>query len=43
MEEGGPLESEDTFAVIGASIAENFGISMPEGCIGNSVLYKLGG
>ena len=43
MEEGGPLESEDTFAVIGASIAENFGISMPEGCIGNSVLYKHGG
>ena len=43
MEEGGPLESEDTFAVIGASIAENFGISMPDGCIGNSVLYKLGG
>ncbi len=43
IEEGGPLESEDTFAVIGASIAENFGISMPEGCIGNSVLYKLGG
>ncbi len=43
MEEGGPLESEDTFAVIGASIADNFGISMPEGCIGNSVLYKLGG
>ena len=43
MEEGGPLESEDTFAVIGASIAENFGISIPEGCLGNSVLYKLGG
>ena len=43
MEKGGPLENEDTFAVIGASIAENFGISMPEGCIGNSVLYKLGG
>ena len=41
MENGGPLENEDTFAVIGASIAENFGISMPKGCIGSSVLYKL--
>ena len=41
MEGGGPLENEDTFAVIGASIAENFGISMPEGCIGSSVLHKL--
>ncbi|MCI8931669.1 MAG: phosphopentomutase [Lachnospiraceae bacterium] len=41
MKDGGPLENEDTFAVIGASITENFGVSMPEGCIGTSVLHKL--
>lgn len=41
MESGGMLENEDTFAVIGASIAENFGVSMPEGTIGSSILNKL--
>lgn len=41
MENGGPLENEDTFAVIGASVAENFGVSMPEGTIGKSILGKL--
>ncbi len=41
MEKGGPLENEDTFAVIGASVAENFDIAMPEGTIGKSILGKL--
>ena len=41
MESGGALENEDTFAVIGASVAENFGVDMPEGTIGSSILNKL--
>ena len=42
MESGGALENEDTFALIGASVAENFGVGMPEGTIGSSILNKLG-
>ena len=41
MKEGGAIAEEDTFAVIGASIAENFGVDMPEGTIGKSILDKL--
>ncbi len=41
MHQGGALENEDTFAVIGASVAENFGIDMPEGSIGHSILKEL--
>lgn len=41
MEEGGAIEDEDTFAVIGASVADNFGVEMPEGTIGRSILSKL--
>lgn len=41
MKEGGAIEDEDTFAVIGASIADNFGVEMPEGTIGRSILSKL--
>ena len=37
----GKLEDARTFAVIGATIADNFGIAMPEGTIGTSVLEKL--
>ncbi|MBQ8519139.1 MAG: phosphopentomutase [Agathobacter sp.] len=37
----GTLEETDTFAVIGATIAENFGVEMPEGTIGTSILDKL--
>lgn len=37
----GKLENTDTFAVIGATIADNFGVSMPEGTIGFSLLDKL--
>jgi len=41
MEAGGALEEQDTFAVVGATIADNFDIPMPEGCIGTSILEKL--
>ena len=41
MDKGGALENRDTFAVIGASVAQNFGVDMPEGAIGESVLNEL--
>ena len=41
MKGSGKLEDTQTFAVIGATIADNFGIDMPEGTIGTSVLEKL--
>ena len=41
MKNGGAIKDEDTFAVIGASVAENFGVPMPEGTIGHSVLKEL--
>ncbi len=36
--EGGALPEQDTFAVVGATIADNFGVAMPEGTIGHSLL-----
>ena len=41
MKETGSIENQDTFAVIGASVAENFGVQMPEGTIGRSILKEL--
>ena len=41
MGDGGALENKDTFAVIGATVADNFGVPMPEGTIGSSILEKL--
>lgn len=41
MEGGMALPEQETFAVIGATIAENFGVEMPEGCIGTSLLELL--
>lgn len=41
LKSGGRLTDTDTFAVIGAAIADNFGISMPEGTIGHSILSEL--
>ena len=35
--ESGKLDTSDTFAVIGATIADNFGVRMPEGTIGTSI------
>lgn len=40
-EAGEALPEQDTFAVIGATIADNFGVKMPEGSIGESVLEQL--
>lgn len=39
--EGGSIEEQETFAVIGASIADNFDVAMPEGTIGTSILEKI--
>ena len=41
MEGSGRLEDEATFAVIGATIADNFAVEMPRGTIGSSILHKL--
>ncbi len=37
----GAMEESDTFAVIGATIADNFGVQMPEGTIGRSRLDEI--
>lgn len=39
--ENGKLDTSDTFAVIGATIADNFGVKMPEGTIGTSILDQI--
>ena len=41
MKQHGALPGSDTFAVIGATIADNFGVKMPEGTIGSSILKEL--
>ena len=41
MKEGGLLPQQDTFAVIGATLADNFQVKMPEGTIGHSILESL--
>lgn len=41
MEKGGKLPDVDTFAVIGATITENFGLKMPENTIGHSILEQV--
>ena len=41
MKEGGKIPDADTFAVIGATIADNFDIRMPEGTVGYSILEEL--
>lgn len=41
MEENGVLPEQETFAVIGATVLDNFGLSMPEGTIGTSLLAGL--
>ena len=37
----GKIDNADTFAVVGATIAENFGVAMPKGTIGSSILDKI--
>lgn len=41
MEQGGALPETDTFAVVGATVCDNFGVKMPKGTIGYSILDKL--
>ena len=41
LKSSGKLEDQDTFAVIGATVTDNFGNKMPEGTIGTSLLDKL--
>ncbi len=41
MKEPKKLKEASTFAIIGATITDNFGLSMPEGTIGNSILEEL--
>ena len=41
MKEGGLLPEQETFAVVGATIANNFNVEMPEGCIGTSLLSEI--
>ena len=41
MKGSGKLEDTDTFAVIGATIADNFGVEMPQNTIGTSLLSQL--
>lgn len=41
IQQHGKMHEADTFAVIGATIAENFGVAMPENTIGSSRLSEL--
>lgn len=41
MDGGAALPERDSFAVIGATVADNFEVAMPEGTIGQSVLDLL--
>ena len=41
MTGGGQLPEQDTFGVIGATVLENFGLPMPEGAIGTSLLHLM--
>ena len=41
MKGHGILDNSESFATIGATIADNFNIKMPENTIGESVLDKL--
>ena len=41
MQGSGRLETSDTFAAVGATIAVNFEVAMPEGTLGTSVLGQL--
>ena len=41
MKRRGKLEDRDTFATIGATIADNFDVKMPDGTIGKSILDEI--
>ncbi len=41
MKKGGKLPEQDTFAIIGATIADNFEVEMPKNTIGHSILEQI--
>ena len=41
MAQGKEIDIQETFAVIGATIADNFNVAMPEGTIGHTLLTEL--
>lgn len=41
MKTSGKIDDQNCFALIGATIADNFGAAMPEGTIGTSILEQL--
>lgn len=41
MKDSGELPEQNTFGVIGATVADNFGVAMPENTIGESLLSYL--
>lgn len=41
MQQSDKLEEQTTFAIVGATIADNFGVKMPKGTIGTSILSQL--
>ena len=41
MKTGGKIDDQNCFAVIGASVLDNFDLKMPEGTIGASVLDNI--
>lgn len=41
MKTSGRIDDQNCFAVIGATISDNFGVAMPEGTIGTSILKQL--
>ena len=43
MKGSGPLPEQETFAVVGATVADNFNVEMPSHTIGHSLLAELSG
>lgn len=41
MKKSGSLGIGESFALVGATVAENFGVSMPESTIGQFVFLRL--
>lgn len=41
MKNSGRLADQDNFGVVGATIVDNFGLNMPEGTIGSSLLKEI--
>lgn len=41
FENSGALKEQNSFGIIGATIADNFGLKMPEGTVGQSILKEM--